>query len=74
MAKAAAVKVRLGGVSFSIGGLRPGAAREKYLMSLTRQYLLFVLILIAALLSAALRLVQLVPLPKRPRRQKGKTK
>jgi hypothetical protein len=44
------------------------------MMSQTRQYLLFALILIAALLSAVLRLVQLVPVAKRPKRQEGKTK
>jgi hypothetical protein len=69
MAKAAVSKVRLGGVSFSMGGL--SAARENFLMSLTRQCLLFALILIAALLSAMLRLVQLVPVPRRPKRQEG---
>ena len=58
-------KVRLGKVSFSIGGLRPGATREQYLMSITRQCLLFALILTAALLSAVLRLVPVAKLPKR---------
>ena len=54
MAKAE-VGVQLGMVSFSIKGLRPGEAREEYLMSFARECLLFVLLLIAALLSAVLR-------------------
>jgi hypothetical protein len=49
------VGVQLGMVSFSIKGLRPGEAREEYLMSFARECLLFVLLLIAALLSAVLR-------------------
>ena len=60
-------------VTFSTDGLKPGAAREIYLMSRTRQCLLFALILIAALLSAVLRLVLLVPVPKRPKRQESKS-
>ena len=53
----------------SIEGLRPGAAREEYLMSFGRECLLFVLLLIAVLLSTVLRLAQLVSVPKRPRQE-----
>jgi len=42
-------------------------------MSRTRQCLLFALILIAALLSAVLRLVLLMPVPQRPKRQESKS-
>jgi hypothetical protein len=42
-------------------------------MSFARECLLFVLLLIAALLSAVLRLAQLVSVPKRPRRQEAKS-
>jgi len=69
MAKAAAGKVRIGRVSFSIGGLSPSVAREKYLMSLPCQCLLFVLLLIAALLSAVLRFVP-AQITQTPSRQK----
>jgi hypothetical protein len=72
MAKAPVGKVGLGAFLFSMGRLR--AAREKYLMSRTRQCLLFALILVAALLSVVLRFAQLVPVPKRPKPQEGITK
>jgi hypothetical protein len=45
---------------------------EEYLMSFARECLLFVLLLIAVLLSAVFGLAQLVSVPKRPRRQEAK--
>jgi hypothetical protein len=49
-----------------------GGDVEEYLMSFARECLLFVLLLIAVLLSAVFALAQLVSVPKRPRRQEAK--